>query len=322
MQLIRINSLFLIAVIFLGNSAPLEAVIVAGASGVGSENTAAAGLNSELQTQFPYYENVVQVGNGSGVYLGSSGVSGWLITAKHVSVPSSIAVGGHAYGVNQTFPVSGADVAIVELNLNVPLGAPGLPSVPMNGGSIAIGSPVVMAGYGRARLEGPPKSRNKGDAVPVGGSNLGYHWTAERVMRWGTNEVAASPSKYYGIEGGQAVTSVAGVGEAFFTSFDEPTRAYLTTNEAQGSAGDSGGGVFSQNANGDWELTGIMSQIYPDAWQEGQTAAFGNYTLSVYLPVYQSSISGINGGLSIPEPRTPVFLLTGCCIWLLLRRRH
>jgi hypothetical protein len=90
-------------------------------------------------------------------------------------------------------------------------------------------------------------------------------------IRWGTNEIAGSGTLL-----GDA---------AFATSFDEGA----TPHEAQAQYGDSGGPVFAKNAEGEWELAGILYTI--DIYENQPSyALYGNVTYAIDLASYREQI--------------------------------
>ncbi|RYD50239.1 MAG: PEP-CTERM sorting domain-containing protein, partial [Verrucomicrobiaceae bacterium] len=150
--------------------------------------------------------------------------------------------------------------------------------------------------------------------VPSRGDQSGYELLATTsAIRWGTNTVennAPLPiiqqQPTVGINGGYGSVT------AIKTDFDN------VSGQAQGVAGDSGGGVFYKR--GTWELTGI---IVTRDYKDGQTgigvdsAVFGNATYSANLSTYRQQI--VN---TIPEPSAAGLLITGAASLLSGRRRR
>ena len=103
--------------------------------------------------------------------------------------------------------------------------------------------------------------------------HAGFILLGTQSIRWGTNEV----------DGAGMLDNSA----AFATVFD---RDGARAHEAQGAYGDSGGAVFAKNAQGDWELAGIMFaiDIYED--QPYYYVLDGNVTYAVDLASYRDQI--------------------------------
>ena len=97
-------------------------------------------------------------------------------------------------------------------------------------------------------------------------------------IRWGTNV----------IDQGSLVQGVGVNTEfAFKTTFTQN----LTPFEAQGSPGDSGGGVFYQDpASGNWTLAGIMFGVTTLPGQPFGSSVFGDVTWSADLSAYRTQI--------------------------------
>ena len=99
---------------------------------------------------------------------------------------------------------------------------------------------------------------------------------------------------------------------ALKTDFDN------VSGQAQGVAGDSGGGVFYKRDT--WELSGI---IVTRDYKDGQTgigvdsAVFGNATYSANLSTYRQQIVS-----TVPEPSAALLLIAGAPSLSLRRRRR
>ena len=77
------------------------------------------------------------------------------------------------------------------------------------------------------------------------------------------------------------------------------------SGQAQGAAGDSGGGVFYKNGT-TWELLGIMNSTDSFDGQPGNTAVYGNATYAANIPTYRAQILAV-----IPEPSISLLTLGG-----------
>ncbi|MGA0846119.1 MAG: hypothetical protein ACO3RV_06215, partial [Luteolibacter sp.] len=135
------------------SSAPLHAVIVGGTLGTGNNNNTQAGLDGYLSTAsitaFPYWNNLVRVGDASGVYLGynSSTMTGWVLSANHVTTPSTISIAGTGYTVlGGSTQVGASDLKLYEIGGGAPL--PNLPVVPLASRNTINGDFSLMFGRG------------------------------------------------------------------------------------------------------------------------------------------------------------------------------
>jgi hypothetical protein len=213
--------------------------------------------NQEPPADDPGFARVGTPGIASVVYVGN----GWVLTANHVG-DDDVTLGGVVYpkvlGSRVGFSNpdgSSPDLAAYRIDPH-----PDLPILEIRRETPAIGEPVVMIGHGVDR--GGPITWN---GYP------GFALLSTLSVRWGTNQV-------------EGVGTLAG-DAAFATVFD----ADGTEHEAQGRYGDSGGPVFTKNAQGEWELAGIMYTI--DVY-EGQpsVALFGNVTYAIDLASYRDQI--------------------------------
>lgn len=309
-------------------SLPASAVIVAGASGGGNttNNTTPAQYFTETGTQLPQLDNVILYGgNGSGVYLGYDADTRevWVLTARHIGTNSSAGSAVTIDGLSYDRVSSGAEYAelvIGDLRLvkykRADNQVPSLGALSLSATIPTASTSLVMAGFGRNRVEHAATSADMNDSTSTG-VGTGYHWDASRIMRWGTNQIED-------LGGGSTLTDVnLGLGyttTTFVTDFDQPSSGqWLSANEAQGSSGDSGGAAFI-NIDGTWILAGIMSAIGTDAGQDASSAAFGNLTYITDLSTYASDIQNAIGVTLIPEPSWSALL--GATGILALRRRR
>jgi len=294
-----------------------HAVVVA--TGDGTQNTTApsddfgfANVGRVFNTADGFYN--------SGVYLGN----GWVLTAYHVVRNASLSgfqfgdvvfhdpiLGDTTFAANPATAVrlqnsdsTFTDLALFQLS-TVPTFLSAIPiatSLPSNG------STVTMAGDGVNRQSGltywnidssnvwsetgpPPPPRDASGYKETQGS---------QTLRWGTNTIDSQNS-----------TINAGFGNltVLTTDFDN------TTNQAQGAAGDSGGGVFYKNGS-TWELVGIMDATASFTGQPDFTAVFGDETFAASLPAYRAQITA-----TIPEPGSVGLGLAGMAVLGCRRRR-
>lgn len=284
-------------------------VIVAGTSGTGNNNDTQSGLSSYLSnatlSPFPYWQNLVRVGNASGVYLGHnpSTSRGWVLSAEHISSPTSITVAGNTYTVQSGTRIGTSDLRLYEIGGGSDPALPNLSSVPLASGSAANGDSVLMFGRGFTNSTTSPYTWE----TPGGEESNG--------TRWGTNTVSLLAT----VDGSPYIV----------TNFSDLLDPTVTAFEAQGALGDSGGGLFIYRA-GQWQLSGIAhfvddgpdfleSELSPTGDGATNPSQFGDFT--AYSDVYShlASIQGITGTI-VPEPSTLLLLISG--VGLLLRRRR
>lgn len=312
-----------------GLNLPASAVIVAGAGGGGNttNNTTAAQFYAETGIPLPALSNVIQYGNnGSGVYLGYDPNTRevWVLTARHIytdiTTGSSVTIDGLSYN-RVSSGAQYAELVVGDLRLvkykRADNQVPSLTSLSVSTTVPAASTSLVMAGYGRNRVEAAAITSGSNDSVSTS-VGTGYHWAGTRIMRWGTNVVE-------NLGGGDTLTDVnLGLGyltTTFITDFDTPGGGqWLSSNEAQGSSGDSGGAAFI-NDNGEWVLAGIMSTVAGFSGQDTNSAAFGNLTYITDVNTYSSDIQNAIGVTLIPEPSVTALLTTIGSLALLRRKR-
>ncbi len=310
---------------------PASAVVVAGASGGAgtTNNTTRSQLESELSTSFPLYNNVIQYSDASGIYLGYDAVTRdvWIMTARHVTPASSVTIDGLTYNL-QSSSTPGGDIRLERYSRG-DLAVPSLPSVRFATSVPTSGSQIIMTGFGQSRTEVAatiPSGSDAGSIAVTGGSTPGYNWAGPNIGRWGTNNIEAefpnsleSTGPVSGVTGTFSIGGVDSIG--FTTDFDQPgTGQWLSSNEAQGSLGDSGGAAFVFQG-GEWRLAGINSAVAGFDGQTGSTSAFGNLTIITSVPSYSSAINSAIGVALIPELSSAMLVvLSG--LTLCLRRRR
>ncbi len=181
----------------------------------------------------------------------------------------------------------------------------------------AVGSSLSLAGNGLSRqpalIEWDVNTATTPDTwteVATGGDEQGHKLIpAPAEIRWATNTlenngplpIPGTPTTIINAGYG-AVTSIR-------TDFDE------ISGQAQGVAGDSGGGVFYERG-ASWELLGvIVVRDYKDGQPEF-SAVSGNSTYAAHLPSYRSQIVA-----TIPEPTTAGLIIAGAAVSLFRRHR-
>lgn len=281
------------------------AVIVDGDLGTGNNNTDPAVLQSYLSSNsyasFGYWNNLVRVGDASGVYLGynATSMTGWILSAAHITPdPLTITVAGMNYTVTNTEAVGGTDLILYEIG---GLGDPALPTLPtvvLSSASATSGEFALMTGRG---------------FTPSNAASGPYPWGTPGTddangMRWGTNVVEFNAN----VDGNDYVV----------TDFDATG---ATAYEAQASLGDSGGGLFIYRG-GQWVLGGIAHFVDDGpTFLESESgpvdpAEHGDFTGYTDVFAYRNAINGITGTL-IPEPSSAMLLIGGA-LGLAIRRRR
>jgi hypothetical protein len=224
------------------------------------------------------------VNNGeSGVYLGDYHGKSWVLTANHGG-PGSFELGDISYNVvagsaHQLLNPDGTPSDLVLFQID---GDPGLSSLHLASASPANGAQVYMIGFGQS---GHPNRRywidHGGSWIPTvagdpAANRIGYQWTG----------VQPGPERS-GI--GSVAGSTRGINQtrAFYTKFlDE-------MNNACGTGGDSGGGVFIRQGN-QWQLVGMLDALSGQPNQPAGTSIL-NYNINVIadLSQYRAQIDAI-----------------------------
>jgi hypothetical protein len=234
---------------------------------------------------FGFY-NVGIFGSGSAVYLGN----GWVLTAAHVydgssGTPTQAWFDNTFYpvvpnsGVQLTNPAGVAGTTYTDLEMFKLSTMPPLPTLTITPTAPAVGWQVTMAGNGRDRANNQtaywtPTWQPSSTPTALAGDT----WGTMQDLRWGTNVIDQTGATQ-GVNGNYEV--------AFMTSFS----ARGTSYEAQGTPGDSGGGVFHKDpTTGAWSLAGIMFSTTSLAGQPFGISVFGDTTWSADLYYYRTQI--------------------------------
>jgi hypothetical protein len=243
--------------------------------------------------------------------LGTPIAPQYFITAAHVggSVGDIFTFGGLQYTTIAMFDSSNSDLRIWQVSGTFSTFAP------LYTGNDEVGKSLVVFGKGSPR----------GDPVMPGGQLKGWSWgTSPGVQRWGTNIVSS------------ITTGTPQQGDFLTAAFDHG----FGINEADLSAGDSGGGLFIQDAFGTWELAGINYGVdgpyAVDALGNGQFIADLFDQSGYYLQndkgvweaqtgpgqFYATRISSNSTWILsvIPEPHVPILLICGLAILLIAPR--
>jgi hypothetical protein len=319
---------------------PASASIVAGASGGGntSNNTTETQFQSEYGISFPAYDNVVRYSDASGIYLGYNAATRdvWVLTARHINSSDSLIVNegrtvtidGLVYnrqpeGVDGLGELPGGDLRLVRYN-RTDLAVPTLPAVNVSTTVPVAGTVVFTVGYGQNRIENASTGAFASDAVSVT-VGTGYHWSGTTIKRWGSNQIEAEFLNALETVPVTGTTGTFSLGPysttGYMTDFDQPASdQWLSSNESQGSLGDSGGSAF-YFSGGQWFLSGIYSAVAGFDGQAVNTAAFGNLSLLTDVATYSGAINTAIGGVTlVPEATSPILaILAGL---LFVSRRH
>ncbi|MGJ8695908.1 MAG: hypothetical protein ACSHYF_06285 [Verrucomicrobiaceae bacterium] len=292
-------------------------LIVAGSNGAGNANRTEESLLSQ-HPEFQYWNNVVSVGNGTGIYLGKGAGddTGYVLTAKHVMVPSSgsISVSGTSYSIVDNNSIGTADLRVYEISGET---MPNLPRVSFATADPVYNESLIMLGHG-SRVQGTANDPNVSDLVNVSGYDV-YQWGSPGTLSWGENQAvpffgSGDPVMAY-------TNSLGNYEEDFFASFDDPgTGNYTSSWEAMASGGDSGGPVFAYR-DGQYELAGVISTVLKRGGQPNQTAAFGNKTAIVNIAEYSASLPELEDAVAAPEPGSSLLVILGLMQCAMVRRR-
>ena len=290
--------------------------------GDGSNNTTRSQLEALTGMAFPAYDNVIAYSDATGIYLGynPNTLDVWVLTARHVSPNNDpIVIGGSSYQWQQRVNLS-ADLALVRYSHADNL-VPALPTVPLAQTLPSNSDPLVMIGIGRNRVQNASNDAFTSDAIPLAPSAFtGYQWAGSRIKRWGTNFI--DPTHALGGPDPLLELDFGSYGSLTYSSaFNAPAAGdWLSSTEAIGSLGDSGGGAFFWDGN-QWVLSGIFSAVAAFSGQPSGTAAFGNVSLLTDVASYGPSVMAITGNL-IPEPSSWLLASAAAASCLAGRRKR
>lgn len=241
--------------------------------------------NSAANTSAPAdgapWDNVVGVNGASAVYLGGA----WVLTASHVGY-GSFAVGSSTFSPDGTTlrltnsDGSGTDLILFHLTI-----APPLPSIPLVSTTPAAFSQIDMIGFGHIA----------GSAQTNFGLYSGFYWSFGATRSWGNNKV--------NLGGTSVINAGSGNVTAFNCDFTSPGTlgpAAQTSDEAQVSVGDSGGGVF-QKSGSVWQLVGILDAEMTQVNQQPNTSVYGDKTYMADIATYQSQITAVLAAQPVPN---------------------
>ena len=241
--------------------------------------------NTTAPANDPGFSNVVStwVRTGSAVYLGD----GWMLTDNHV-------------GAGRTM-VQGVFYDLVPGSAHQSTNPPGATFTPMSDvhlvsdqwrvricPRLSIGESAPQSGdigshdrqWARSESVGANTGLPSWSPSTTPSAYTGFTWATTNHVRWGTNKV-------------DGVGFPQGSGnklEVLQHEFLCPAQN-ATPYEAIGTAGDSGGGVFSyNNSAGSWELIGLMDAYTKFCGQPVNVSVFGNLTYAIQLSAYRNQI--------------------------------
>jgi hypothetical protein len=254
-----------------------KAIVLASADSVAN--------TSDSRTGVPL-DHIGIVNNGeSGVYLGRYHGESWVLAANHGG-PGSFELRGITYNAvaGSAHQLLNPDTTPSDILLFQIDGAPALSPIALASTSPANGAQVYMFGFGQSGQPnrcywidhgGPWMPTVAGDPAA---NRIGYQWTGVQPgpERWGIGLVAGS-------------TRGINLTRAFYTKFLDQM------NNACGTGGDSGGGVFIRQGN-QWQLIGMLDALSELPNQPAGTSIL-NHSINVIadLSQYRAQIDAILG---------------------------
>jgi hypothetical protein len=247
------------------------------------------------------WDGVYNINSCSGVAVADH----WILTAAHVAddvTSGTVTIGSDSYSATTTYNSAGADLALiyvadVTFDTYYDIGSFTVTTNTVRQGPQMMTTyttqTALMVGYGTTGTVDTTTTFTAGS-------------TGKGTERWGTNEASLSNGEIYTYE----VTANGYTSTDVIMDFNTAD----TTYEAGVGTGDSGGGVFVQNADsGEWELAGIMNSSLTGTDQD--------YVGAVQLSEYSDWITSTMATV-IPEPTTIAIFGTGMFGLLGYRRRR
>lgn len=247
--------------------------------------SAVVDANSPSNTNAPPdgspWENVGQIGEASGTYIGG----GWVLTASHVGSGSIILTGTTFSPDGTSIRLTNSDGTSTDLLLFHLATIPLLPSLALAPATPGAFSQIDMIGVGRIA----------GSAQTNFGPYTGFEWSVNGAKSWGNNKVNLGGTTTIDLGYGKLTT--------FVTDFTSPGTigpGSQTSDEAQAATGDSGGGVFRPNGS-NWELAGVVDAVQAQLNQPASTAAYGDKTYIADMATYRSEIIAVLTASPVPN---------------------
>ena len=242
--------------------------------------------NSASNTNAPAdgspWGNVGLIESGaSGTYLGG----GWVLTASHVGV-GNIALSGATFAPDGTsLRLTNSDGSATDLILFHLTKNPPLPSLPLVTSTPAALSQIDLIGFGHIA----------GSVQTNIGSYTGFYWSDTGFKSWGNNKVNVGGTQVINIGFGNLTT--------FVMDFTAPGMLGLTaqtSDEAEVSAGDSGGAAFVKNG-ATWQLAGILDAEGVQNNQPASTAVYNDGTYAADIATYRNQIISVLNSSPVPS---------------------
>jgi len=231
--------------------------------------------NSPANTNAPPdgspWDHVGTVNGASGIYVGN----GWVLTAAHVGWGNYLLNGATYPFDGNSLRLTNADGTATDMVMFHLSPQPNLPSVVLATNTPSDYAQVDMIGYGKIA----------GSVETNIGSYRGFNCSVPGYKSWGNNKV--NPGGAFLINAGLGNITVFATD---FTSPGTPGLGSQTAYEAQGAAGDSGGGVFHQTVSG-WELAGMIDAIGVYGDQPANTAVYTDETYLGDIATYRPQIA-------------------------------
>jgi len=297
-----------------------EAVIIPGSNGANNANTSIESLR-KIAPEFSYYNNVIGIGGGAGVYLGESvnREMGYVLTANHLGSEKTISVSGTEYNVISGDRINNSDLKLYKIQTGKDGNLPSLPNIQFATLARKLDEQALMFGRG-TRREGTTNDADTSDMVRSGNFDV-YNWgDASSKISFGTNNVSNIPIFLGSGTSATWTTPIGNQDSSFFLNFDDPGKGnYNDSYEGIASSGDSGGPIFIKE-NGLWKLAGITSFAMKRGSQPDNTSAFGNSSAIVDLSQYGQSLPELYQ-TPVPEPSATLLLIMGAGTLLTYRNR-
>ena len=278
-----LSLLFVVVVGVLGSAGDARAVVISFGDGSGNTTAPVGDFG---------WSYVGAINGASGVYLGGSGGTGWVLTANHVGSGDFVTSDGLRYNsvANSGFQFGNSDLYAFQVAVGTGTGLSLLGNLNLAGSAPVDGSALTMIGYGYDRS--PESTTWYVDTTPAT-----WSWSTSEFNGWdstfqGYQELSTS-TKRWGTNLSSGVINYSG------TSVIQTTFTTDPAHGAQGAGGDSGGGVFSIFGAG-YQLSGIMMEISTYNNQPAYTAVAsnslqGNLTYSIDISAYANQINALTG---------------------------
>ena len=261
-------------------------------SGNGSGNTNAPVGNAG-------WSYVGGVNGASGVYLGESGGTGWVLTANHVGF-GNFTIDGLTYSAvaGSGRQIGTIDLYAFQITVGSGSGLSLLSNLTLASASPDVGETLTMVGIGLNRAV--PLTTWYVDTTPSTWIWSTSNFPGEDATAQGFQELGTS-TKRWGTNNSDGTFTINS------TSMIQTTFSPVTGHGTEVALGDSGGGMFTAIAGG-YQLSGIIDLKGTYSGQPDNTAVFGDTTYGINVAGYRNQIIALTG---IPEPQAPILVLVG-----------